>query len=226
MERLTIAIDGPAGAGKSTVARRVAQRLGYLYIDTGAMYRALTLAAQRRGVSPYDEDALAKLARVLTIAFAADGNGQRVLLDGEDVTDAIRAPDVTAEVSHVARHPLVREVMVEKQRELARDGGIVMDGRDIGTHVLPNADIKIYLTASIDERARRRQREMEARGYHVALETVKEEIARRDRLDSERAVAPLQKAADARLLDTTGLSVDDVVEEILAMCRTRGREGE
>lgn len=226
MERLTIAIDGPAGAGKSTVARRVAQRLGYLYIDTGAMYRALTLAAQRRGVSPHDEDALAKLARVLTIAFAADGDGQRVLLDGEDVTDAIRAPDVTAEVSHVARHPMVREVMVEKQRELAKDGGIVMDGRDIGTHVLPNADVKIYLTASIDERALRRQREMEARGYRVDLETVKEEIARRDRLDSERAVAPLQKAADARLLDTTGLSVDDVVEEILAMCRTRGREGE
>lgn len=226
MERLTIAIDGPAGAGKSTVARRVAQRLGYLYIDTGAMYRALTLAAQRRGVSPHDENALAKLARTLTIAFAPDGDGQRVLLNGEDVTDAIRTPVVTADVSYVARHPLVREAMVEKQRELAKNGGVVMDGRDIGTYVLPKADVKIYLTASIDERALRRQREMAARGYQVDLDTVKEEIARRDRLDAEREVAPLQKAEDARLLDTTGMTVDEVVEEILAACRTRGREGE
>lgn len=217
--RLTIAIDGPAGAGKSTVARRLAARLGYLYVDSGAMYRAVTLKALREGIDPGDAEALAGLVARTEIVLEPSPEGVRVLLDGEDVTAAIRRQDVSRAVSAVSAHPAVRERLVELQRALARPGGVVMDGRDIGSHVLPWADRKIFITASLAERARRRQRELAASGVHAPLAEIEAEIARRDHLDSTRPASPLVRVPDAILIDTTGLTVDEVVNRILDHCR-------
>ncbi|MFO7173328.1 MAG: (d)CMP kinase [Bacillota bacterium] len=216
---LTIAIDGPAGAGKSTVARQVAERLGYLYVDTGAMYRALTLKALRLRVPLDDADALTALAATTAIRLERGEEGNRVFLDGEDVTAAIRDPEVSRHVSTVAAVPGVRERLVQLQREMARGGGVVMDGRDIGTHVLPDADRKFFLTATVEERARRRQAELARAGYQVDLESVKAEIERRDLLDSTRDHSPLTQAPDAIAIDTTGLPVAEVVNRILEYCR-------
>jgi cytidylate kinase len=204
-----VAIDGPAGSGKSTVARAVAGRLGVAYLDTGAMYRSVALAALERGVQPTDGDALAKLAGALAIDV-----GDRVLVDGVDATTAIRSPDVTAVVSAVSAHPPVRSEMVRRQRLWAHehDGGVV-EGRDIGTVVFPNADVKVFLTASEDERARRRQRDDDAPDVNA----VAADISRRDRIDSTRAASPLRPADDAVVIDTTGRTVDDVVDQILGL---------
>lgn len=217
-----IAIDGPAGAGKSTVARRVAAALGYLYIDTGAMYRAVTLAALERGVDPGDADALAELARSCRIELRPAGGGRvAVELDGRDVSELVRSPAVDEAVSTVAAVPGVREALVEQQRRLAGRRGVVMDGRDIGTHVLPDADCKIFLTAGVEERARRRAAELHARGFAADVGEVRAELERRDRLDSEREVAPLRRAPDAHLIDSTGKTIDEVVADILEYCRRR-----
>ncbi len=217
----TIAIDGPAGAGKSTIGALVAERLGYLFLDTGAMYRALALAAQRRGIDPDDAGRLADLAREVRVAIGPptvrDGRAYSVLLDGEDVTWTIRAADVDRTVSQVARVPAVRDAMVAQQRTLAGRGRVVMVGRDIGTVVLPEAERKIYLTASAAERAKRREEELRARGEIRARQELLQEILRRDRLDSERAVAPLRAAEDAIVVQTDGLSVGQALDRVLAI---------
>jgi cytidylate kinase len=220
-KRINIAIDGPAAAGKSTVAKMIAKRLSYIYIDTGAMYRALTYRALQQGIDLGDEQALISLLKDTYIELRPSHEGQLVLVNGEDVTNVIRSKEVTNAVSLVAKHRLVREEMVARQRALAQNGGVVMDGRDIGTHVLPNAEVKVFLKASVEERARRRHKENIARGFPSDLETLKKEIARRDQLDSEREVAPLKKAEDAIEIDTTSLSIEEVVERIMEIVNER-----
>jgi cytidylate kinase len=217
----TIAIDGPAGAGKSTIGALVAERLGYLFLDTGAMYRAIALAATRRGIDPDDAARLASLAREVRVNIGPptkrDGRAYTVLLDGDDVTWAIREPDIDRIVSQVARVRAVREAMVEQQRSLAERGRLVMVGRDIGTVVLPSADRKIYLTASAAERAKRREEELRTRGTVRPRQELLQEILRRDKLDSERAVAPLRAAEDATVVQTDGLSVGQALEKVLSI---------
>lgn len=213
-----VAIDGPAGAGKSTVAKRVADRLGYLYIDTGGMYRALTLKALRVGVDPADGAAVARLASSTRISVDSSG---RILLDGEDVTAAIRCPAVSAAVSQVAGWPAVREILTRRMRELARCGGAVLEGRDVGTCVVPHADRKVFLTASPEERAKRRWKELREAGYAVSLAEVYENLVTRDRADSNRGLAPLTVAEDAVVIDTTDLDVEETVEAVLRLCTDR-----
>jgi len=212
-----IAIDGPAGAGKSTVARRVATRLGYLYVDTGGMYRALTLKVLRAGVDPDDERALAGLAASTRITVESASG--RILLDGEDVTSAIRGPAVSGAVSRVARSPAVREILTRRMRELAQPGGAVLEGRDIGTCVVPEADCKVFLTASLEERARRRWKELRETGYPVSFEEVRDNLASRDEADSRRGLAPLAVAEGAVVIDTTDLDVEQTVEAVLRLCQ-------
>lgn len=221
MKKLIIAIDGPAGAGKSTVARLVAERLGYTYIDTGAMYRAVTWDTMRRGIAADDAEKTAAVARAINLQLATVAGKTLVRVDDTDITDAIRTPEVSRLVSEVSKNGGVREAMVHLQRQLAGLGGVVMDGRDIGTHVLPDADIKIFLTASIAERARRRWRELTDKGFAVDLAELQEEIACRDKADCERAIAPLVQAADAILVDTTDLTIPQAVETILQLCEAR-----
>lgn len=216
---LVIAVDGPAGAGKSTVARRVAAALNYLYIDTGAMYRAIALAVLEEGIGPDDGAAVERLARGLDVELVPSAAGNRVLLGGRDVTERIRAPEVSAAVSQVAALPGVRRRMVQLQRRLAAGGGVVMDGRDIGTVVFPDADVKVFLTASAEERARRRWLELRAAGHAPSLDDIRANIESRDRLDSTRDVAPLRKAEDAVEIDTTDKTVDEVVDQVLELVR-------
>ncbi|HEY8346281.1 MAG TPA: (d)CMP kinase [Symbiobacteriaceae bacterium] len=217
---LTIAIDGPAGAGKSTVARILANRLGYLYVDTGAMYRALALKALRTGVPIDDDEALAQMAANTDIRLEKSPSGDnRVLLDGEDVTAEIREPRVDRVVSRVSAAPGLRRCMAELQRAMARGGGVVMDGRDIGSHVLPDADVKFFVTASLEERARRRQKQQAEAGHFQDLKELEAEIARRDEQDCNKGVGSLVRTPDAIYVDTTGKGVDEVVEEMLAYCR-------
>lgn len=214
---LVIALDGPAGAGKSTVARALARRLGCLYLDTGAMYRALTLKALEQGVSTQDEPAIALLAARTDIELVPDPDAMRVRVDGTDVTDKIRTPEVSRNVSYVARVAAVRTAMVEIQRRLGRAGGVVAEGRDMGTVVFPQADLKIYLEASPRERARRRSRDLAAAGHLADLEALEAEIRQRDHLDSTRDVSPLAAAPDAVRVVTDDLTADQVVDRILAL---------
>lgn len=216
-KRISIAIDGPAAAGKSTVAKVVAKELSYVYIDTGAMYRTLTYAALEQKVDIENEEKLMEVLKNVNIEFQQGENIQLVFLNGQDVTEVIRTPDVTNRVSIVAKHRLVREEMVRRQQELAKKGGVVMDGRDIGTHVLPDAEVKIFMLASVEERAERRHLENINKGFDSNLEQLKEEIAQRDKLDSEREVSPLKKADDALELDTTSLSIEEVVQKIMSI---------
>lgn len=215
MGKINIAIDGPAGAGKSTVAKRVSDELGYVYIDTGAMYRALTWKVIEEKVNLHSDADVAKLLQTLDIQLSPNKNGQRVFVNQVDVTNEIRERRVTNQVSLVASHSHVRSVMLYLQRKLAQERGVVMDGRDIGTHVLPDAEIKLFLSATIDERARRRYTELKEKGQEQPLDEIKEEIRLRDERDSTREVAPLQKAVDAIQIDTTGMSVDEVVTSII-----------
>jgi cytidylate kinase len=216
---LVVAVDGPSGAGKSTAGRALAERLGYTYIDTGAMYRALALKAMRRGISLDSEEGLATLCRASRIELT-DG-GRRVLLDGEDVTAEIRSRETSRASSLVSVHPGVRVEMVARQRELGRDGGVVLDGRDIGTAVFPDAEVKFYLDASPGERAQRRLGELQAAGSDATLEAIEREVRERDYTDSHRAESPLVRAWDALELDTTRLSPEEVEERMLAAVRSR-----
>jgi cytidylate kinase len=216
----TVAIDGPAGAGKSTIGALVAERLGYLFLDTGAMYRAVALAASRRGIDPDDADKLTELAKKVRIMIGPptkqDGRAYTVLLDGSDVTWDIRSADIDRIVSQVARVAGVRDAMVQQQRGLAGQGRVVMVGRDIGTVVLPDAERKIFLTASAGERARRREEELATRGERRARQELLHEILRRDQLDTERAVSPLKAAQDAIVVQTDGMSVREALDKVLA----------
>ncbi|WP_349407585.1 (d)CMP kinase [Pseudalkalibacillus sp. SCS-8] len=216
---MKIAIDGPAGAGKSTVAKKVADILSYVYIDTGAMYRSITLKALRNEVDVCDGEALELLLKSTKIDLRKTEDRQVVLLDDEDVTDEIRTPDVTNNVSEVAKHANVRKEMVKQQQELSHEHSVVMDGRDIGTHVIPDAEVKIFLIASVDERAKRRHQENLTKGIPSDLEQIKTEIEQRDRLDSQREASPLMKAHDAIELDTTTMTIDEVVDAILTIVR-------
>jgi cytidylate kinase len=215
---LTVTIDGPAGAGKSSVARRLARCLGYVHLDTGAMYRALTLAALERGVGEEDGPALARLAEEVQIGLRPGGT---VCLDRQDVTARIRSPEVDRRVSRVAAHPQVRQVMLRRQQELAQAGEVVIEGRDAGTAIAPQAEVKVFLTASLPERARRRARELAGRGEAVDLPRLEAEMARRDQEDSAREADPLRPAADAVFLDTTELSEDEVVRRLERLVRAR-----
>lgn len=217
-KKLVVAIDGPAGAGKSTVAQLAAKKLGYTYIDTGAMYRAVAWKTLEKYTAPVtDQQILSVVPDIKVLLKYADGK-TAVFVDGTDVSGEIRTPEVTAIVSQVAALGPVREKMVALQREMAERGAVLMDGRDIATNVLPNADVKIFLTASIDERARRRYKEMKEKGFDVELEKLKADIAARDKADSEREISPLVQAADAELLDTSDMSIEEVVQAILARC--------
>jgi len=216
---LTIAIDGPVGAGKSTAARLLAARLGFRHIDTGAMYRALALKALREGVAWEDAARLQALLQQMEIAFVPGSAGQRLVVGGQDWTEAVRQPEVDRGASLVSVHPAVREVMVARQRALGAGGGIVMDGRDIGTVVFPAADVKFYLDASAEERGRRRHAEAIARGERASLEAVQEEVLSRDRRDTERTAGPLRAAPDAIRLDTTAMPPEAVTEVMVGVVR-------
>ncbi|OQY23752.1 MAG: cytidylate kinase [Anaerolineaceae bacterium 4572_32.2] len=226
MNPATIAIDGPASSGKSTVGELLAQRLGYLYFDTGVMYRAVTWAALDRDIPIEDEPAVTALAQQLRIKVTPptldDGRQYTVLADGTDVTWAIRAPEVNGNVSPVSAYAGVREALVRQQRQVAAQGPVVMVGRDIGTVVLPDAELKVYLDASVEERARRRWLEEQARGKEVDYDVVLASMRRRDGIDSTRQVSPLRVAEDAVVLDTTGLSIEAVLAEVERLVEEQG----
>ena len=218
MKRSVVAIDGPAGAGKSTIAQMVAKKLGYVYIDTGAMYRAVAWKVLQSG-QPVTDALILKIVEDTNVSLE-NVNGQiYVKVDGKDVTGQLRTPAVTGLVSRVAQLAPVREKMVLLQREMARNGAVVMDGRDIASHVLPKADVKVFLTASIEERAKRRWQEVKDKGYVADLEELKKEIEARDKADMERAVSPLVRVPEAVLLDTTGMGIEEVVAAVLKLCR-------
>ena len=218
MKKSVVAIDGPAGAGKSTIAQMVAKKLGYVYIDTGAMYRAVAWKVLQSG-QPVTDALILKIVEDTNVSLE-NVNGQiYVKVDGTDVTGQLRTPAVTGLVSHVAQLAPVREKMVLLQREMARNGAVVMDGRDIASHVLPKADVKVFLTASIEERAKRRWQEVKDKGYVADLEELKKEIEARDKADMERAVSPLVRVPEAVLLDTTGMEIEEVVAAVLKLCR-------
>ena len=213
---MKIAIDGPVASGKTVVGRLAAQRLGCRFLDTGIMYRAVTWVALSRGVGLGDDEALAELATSLEMRLVPGEAGDRLLVDGEDVTDFLREPEVDRGVSQVSAVSGVRRALVEQQRAIASEGSIVMLGRDIGTVVLPDADVKVFLKASVEVRARRRYSELQEKGSDISYDQVASDLERRDRIDSERADSPLRPADDAIQIDTDSLSVEDIAERILA----------
>ena len=221
-KRIAIAIDGPAAAGKSTIAKRVAKLLGLVYIDTGAMYRAFTYAVLKRGIDPEDEKASCSIIPEVKIELCEDG---RVLCNGEDVTRVIREPKVSGNVSYIASYKDIRLALVDMQRDMAKTVSVVMDGRDIGTYVLPDAEVKIFQIASVEKRAERRYIENQEKGIETSLEDVIEDVRKRDYIDSHRAFAPLKKADDAIELDTSDLTIDESVEAVLKIVKEKtGRE--
>lgn len=220
MSKIVVAIDGPAGAGKSTIAKLVASDIGYAYIDTGAMYRSVTWKWLQTGAD-FNEAAISKLSQTMVIEFKPEANVNRVFVDGVEVTSAIRSAEVTANVSRVAAIGPVREAMVDQQRRMGETGGILMDGRDIGTVVFPNAQLKIFLTATVEERAMRRYKELVAKGENVDLKQLQADIALRDKQDSEREISPLRQAEDAIYLDTSDMNIDQVVAEIKKLVKER-----
>ncbi|MDY4167144.1 MAG: (d)CMP kinase [Fournierella sp.] len=218
---ISVAIDGPSGAGKSTLAKRLAKELGYLYVDTGAMYRSIGLYALRQGVDPKDEAAVTALLPRIQIELRYVNGAQRVLLCGEDVSEAIRAENVGMATSAVSAHPPVRAFLLELQRGMARTHDILMDGRDIGTVILPNATVKIFLTASAEARADRRFKELQEKGVDTDYQTVLEDIRRRDYQDSHRATAPLRQAEDAVLVDTSELDLEQSFQAMKKLILSR-----
>ncbi len=223
METLKIAIDGPAGAGKSTIAKAVAKTLGFVYIDTGAMYRAIGLAAHRRGIDTTDAAAVSAILDEIEVSISHDARGQRVYLNKEDVSEEIRLPEISVAASHVAVIPAVRLKLVELQRKLAQQTDVIMDGRDIGTYVLPDAQLKIFLTADLAERARRRYAELTEKGVATTLDAVTEDMAFRDKNDSGRDFAPLKPAQDSVLVDSTAMTLDETVEKITRLAQALKR---
>ena len=221
---MIIAIDGPAGAGKSTIAKLIAKRFDIVYIDTGAMYRAIGLKALRNGIKCTDDDKISEMLASTDINLANDNGILSVYLDGEDVSRAIRQPEISKMASDISAVPQVRYAMVDMQRKLAAGTDTVLDGRDIGTFVLPNADCKIFLTASVDERARRRCKELSERGENVTLEQVKNDIIQRDYNDSHRKLAPLKKAEGAVEIDSTGLTIEEVCDKIAGIIKGKTTE--
>lgn len=217
MKKFAVAVDGPAGSGKSTVAKEIAKALGILYIDTGAMYRTVGMACLKKGIDPTDESAVVTSLDSLDMKIFPEAGGQRILLDGEDITSRIRTEEIGKAASCVAAYQKVREKLVEIQQGLAKEQSVIMDGRDIGTKVLPDAEVKIYLDASVEERAKRRVGELEAQGKPADLETIREEIAQRDYQDMHRENSPLCRADDAVNVDTTGLDIPAVTEKLLAL---------
>ena len=215
MKKIQVAIDGPASAGKSTVAKIVAKKLHFIYCDTGAMYRSVTFAALKNHIKLDDDQALKELLKTIEIRFVPAEPEQRVLVNDEEVTQAIRTPEITNNVSLVSAQPSVRAELTKRQQEIAEAGGIVMDGRDIGTTVLPNAEVKIFLVASVHERAVRRFKENQTKGIDTPLDVLEKEIEERDYKDSHREISPLTQAKDAVLVDTTSLTIDQVVDQIL-----------
>jgi len=220
-----IAIDGPSGSGKGTVAGLLAKQLGWGLLDSGALYRLLAFAARNHGVDLTNEEAMKVLAAHLDVQFVARGEGQRIILEGEDVTDAIRNEQIGAGASQVAALPAVREALLQRQRAFQEMPGLVADGRDMGTVVFPDAPLKVFLTASAEERARRRYLQLKAKGDDVNLASLLEEIRARDERDTQRAVAPLKPAADAIQLDSTALSIEQVLERILSEVASRDLAG-
>ncbi len=222
METRSIAIDGPSGAGKSTLAKMAAKELGIIYVDTGALYRAIALYTIRAGADTTDEQEISKLLSEITLEMKYDATGtQRVLLCGDDVTDEIRTPEVSIGASNVSALPPVRDYLLQMQRDMAALHDVIMDGRDIGTVVLPDADVKVFLTASLEERTRRRFEEMRAKGLEVNWDDVEAEIIKRDEQDSSRAVGPLKPAPDAVILDSTDLNISEVVGRVIDLCKRR-----
>lgn len=219
---MKIAIDGPAGAGKSTISKAAAARLGFVYIDTGAMYRAIGLAAVRRGIDPTDAEGVKSILGEVEIGIKHSESGQQIFLNGENVSEEIRLPEISVAASNVAVIPEVRIKLVELQRSLAAKEDVIMDGRDIGTYVLPDAELKIYLTASVEERAMRRLRELAEKGVDTDFEAVKADMEYRDKNDSGREFAPLKPAEDSVLLDNTDLSPDESVDRICELAKSKG----
>ncbi len=217
-----IAVDGPAGAGKSTIAKLVAKEKGYIYVDTGAMYRAMALFLIRKGVSPQDSAAISETCREADITIRYENGEQVVLLNGENVNGLIRTEEVGNMASKSSANPDVRAKLLELQRKLAADSDVIMDGRDIGTCVLPDATVKIYLTASSAIRAKRRYEELKAKGEVCDFETIEADIIQRDHQDMTREIAPLKQAEDAVLLDSSGMTIEEVAEEIKRICREKG----
>lgn len=220
-DKINIAIDGPAGAGKSTIARMVANKLGYIYVDTGAMYRAATLYFLGKGIQPQQEAVIADALEGLDIELQPGEDRQQVFVNSSNVTDEIRSITVNTVVSQYAQIEALRSRLVDLQRQMAERKGVVMDGRDIGTTVLPHAEVKIFMTASVEERAARRYKEMTEKDQ-ITLEQLMHDIAERDRLDQEREISPLTQAEDAILLDTTSMTIEQVVDTIISYCNMQG----
>ena len=218
---LTIAIDGPSSAGKSTVAKALAKRLGYIYIDTGAMYRSVALSVKEKSISPEDEPAVSKLAPSLHLSLIPEGDQIRVFCDEQDVTEAIRTPEISRLASYISKQKGVREALVRMQREMGKEGGAILEGRDIGTVVFPDAEAKFYLDAEGDERARRRYEEMVDKGVKADLKETREELVQRDHHDMHRTHSPLKKAKDAVYIDSTHRSVEEIVEEMTRIVKSK-----
>mgnify|MGYP005766059745 FL=1 len=214
-----VAVDGPAGAGKSTIAKLVAKKMGYIYVDTGAMYRGLAIHFLKKGVNPEEKEAVAEACRDAEVTIGYESGVQQIYLNGENVTDMLRTEEVGNMASRTSAIPEVREKLLELQRSLAREKDVIMDGRDIGTNILPDADVKIYLTASVETRAKRRYDELKEKGESCDLEEIARDIKDRDERDMTREIAPLKKAEDAVLVDSSDMSIEEVVSEICSLCR-------
>lgn len=214
-----VAIDGPAGAGKSTIAKLVAKEKGYIYVDTGAMYRGLAIHFLKKGISPEEKTAVADACRDAEVTIGYENGAQQIYLNGENITPMLRTEEVGNMASKTSAIPEVREKLLELQRSLAREKDVIMDGRDIGTNILPDADVKIYLTASVETRAKRRYNELKAKGVPCDLESISRDIEERDNRDMTRQIAPLKQAEDAILVDSSDMTIPEVVEKICSYCR-------